>query len=101
MNENTVKNIVDVVEVVESFDTSKIFNVFNEAMEVYNNFQECSVQQSINDLMSFCHVHPENCSGEAIFDNMTKNMFVLMGQVTSLTTIANEFPAETSDELYK
>ena len=100
LNDNTVKDIVDIVEVVESFDTSKLFGIFNEAMSVYNNFQECSVQQSINDIVTFCNTHPQNCNGSALIDNLTQNMFVLMGQATQLSTVMNGFPAETAEELY-
>ena len=81
-------------------DTSKIFNVFNEAMQVYNNFEQCSVQSSFNDVVTFCNNNPDSCSGQSLFENMTKNMFLLMGQVTSLTTIANEFPADNATDLY-
>lgn len=76
-------------------------NLFYEAIQVANNFEQCSVQQSFNDVVIFCHNHPSNCTGTSIFDNMTKNMFVLMGSVSSLTTIAPEFPADTPADLYQ
>ena len=85
---------------IETFDLSKVTNVFTEAMDVVNNFQECSIQASFNDVVTFCKVNPQNCQGSTIFDNVTKNMFVLMAQVTSLTQLANEFPAPTAEALF-
>ena len=100
LSDKVIEDVMDIVEVVEHMDTSKIFNVFNQGMEVFNSFQSCSIQQSLDDITTFCSVHPTACTGQALMDNVTKNMFVLMGKATEVTTIIQEFPAETAAELY-
>ena len=91
---------MDIVDFFQTFDNSKIFNIFSEGMEVYNSVQSCSIQASFTDISTFCTVHPNSCTSASLMENVTKNMFVLMGKFTEITSIVQEFPAETATDLY-
>lgn len=41
-----------------------------------------------------------SCAINSIFDNISKNAFLLIGKTTNLASTFNAFPAESIDELY-
>lgn len=92
----------DVLELIDFFtvsmDPSKFFQVFTQAMEVMNTFKACAVESTFTDVLQYCQVYPQKCSSSAIMDNLTKNMFVLMGKMTEVSEIMTEFPAEDVEE---
>lgn len=100
LNDRVIEDVMDIVTFFETFDTSKIMNIFGQGMEVFNSIQSCSIQQSFDDIVTFCDKHSESCNGQALMDNLTKNMFVLMGKITEATTILQDFPAKTAAELF-
>ena len=48
--------------------------------------------------MSMCSKEPEECKVDKIIENLTKNMFVLMGKVTSMAESLKDFPATEDGE---
>lgn len=44
MNDKVIEDVVDIVNFFDTMDTSKIFNIFTEGMEVFTSFQSCSIQ---------------------------------------------------------
>ena len=100
LSDKVIEDVMDIVEFMQTFDQSKIFGLFGQGMEVFNSFQSCSIESSFNDVSTYCNVHPSACTGAALMDNVTKNMFVLMGKFTEVTSVLQEFPAETAAELY-
>lgn len=100
LNDKVIEDVMDIVDFVQTMDTTKMFALFGEGMEIFNSLQSCSIQTSFKDVSTFCSSHPQSCTGASIMDNVTKNMFVLMGKFTEVTTIVQDFPAETPTELY-
>ena len=101
LNEQTTDNIVKIVEFFEGpMDMAQAFVLMTEGMEVFTNIQTCTVEASIEDLVRFCELTPENCSSASIMSNVTANMFVLIGKFTEVSEILKNFPAATSDDLY-
>jgi len=45
-------------------------------------------------VISFCEEKPENCEISQLTENLTKNVFVLMGKLTSLAETISTFPAD-------
>ena len=45
-----------------------------------------------------CSRDPDACAMNKLIENLTKNMFVLMGKVTSLAESLKDFPATENDD---
>lgn len=101
LNDNAIIDVIEVIDFFETFDSSKVTKIFSKCMEVFTGIQSCSIEESITDVTTFCSVHPENCTSQSLLDNLTKNMFILMGKFTDLTTILQDFPAQTAQSLFQ
>ena len=44
--------------------------------------------------MTMCSDEPDKCAMNKLMENVTKNMFVLMGKATSMAESLKDFPAE-------
>ena len=62
------------------------------------NVSKCHFEQSAFDIMEMCNKDAEACTINKIIENLTKNMFVLMGKVTSLAESLKDFPATSNDD---
>jgi len=100
LNDKVISDVMDIVDFCQTFDNTKIFAIFNEGMEIFNSVQSCSIAASIDDVTTYCGTHPNSCTSAAVMDNVTKNMFVLMGKFTEITSIVQGFPAHTATDLY-
>ena len=69
------------------------FNLFAEAAEILENVSKCHFEQSAFDVMHMCTKEPEACTMSKLMENVTKNMFVLMGKATSMAETLKDFPA--------
>ena len=81
---NLITNIANVQE---------DFNLFAEAAEIFENISKCHFEQSAFDVMHMCTQEPESCTMSKLMENVTKNMFVLMGKATSMAETLKDFPA--------
>lgn len=88
---------------IEFFKTPEFrdaFQIFGQSVQVFTNLKSCALQESLTDVYSFCSENPELCQIQKLFENLTANMFVLMGKFTELNAMFKEFPAPESDDLY-
>ena len=74
------------------------FNVFGEVAEVFQDLSVCHFEESVFDIMGKCGQDPEACAMPKLTENLTKNMFVLVGKVTSLGESMQGFPAADQGE---
>lgn len=81
-------------------DFRDAFQIFGQSVQVFTNLKSCAIQESLTDVYAFCSEKPEACQIQKLFENLTSNMFVLMGKFTELQTMFHGFPAAESDDLY-
>ena len=62
------------------------------------NLSTCHFEQSVFDIMQECNDNEESCKIDAITQNLTKDMFVLMGKVTSMAETVKDFPADDNGD---
>ena len=65
-------------------NVEKDFNLFADGAEIMENLSACKFEAPAFDLMHMCNANPANCDMKHLMDNLTKNMFVLVGKFTSL-----------------
>jgi len=83
---------------------TKIFDFQHDMAEfaafgsVYENLSRCKFEETVLDLLSLCTKHPDQCAFGNLMQNLSKNMFVLVGKVTSLGETFQGFPANDPQE---
>jgi hypothetical protein len=107
MNDATIENIVAVSQFVNNplamFEMKNIkedMNLFGEGAEIMEDLSACHFEQSFFDVWGMCQDNKEICAMSQITENLTKNMFVLMGKMTAMAETMKEFkPTEDGEEL--
>lgn len=106
LNDDTVKNIGVFGRVVKhpmasisgATDIAGDFNLFAEAAEIMENFSGCHFEGPIVEILQYCTADPEVCEISALLANLKKNLFVLVGKLTSLAETLKDWPAETIED---
>ena len=89
---NMVTNPLSVVTNIA--DIQKDVNIFTQMAEVMENLSVCHFEKPAFDLLSFCTKDSKVCEISQLTQNMSKDMFVLIGKMTSLAEIMQDFPAK-------
>ena len=105
LNEETAKNIAKLESIVldpvafvgNIANIQEDFNLFGEMAEVFENLSKCHFEESAFDILALCSASPEACMMPKLSENMTKQMFVLVGKLTSLGETMQGFPAKDTD----
>ena len=103
LDDTTVDNIIAYSDIIHDpfslLNFSKIhedLNLFAEGAEIMSDLSNCKFEQSIFDIMAMCKEVDEDgvskCAMSHITENLTKNMFVLIGKMTSLAETLQGFP---------
>ena len=106
LNDETMTNIVKFGKIASNpfsiftdiANISEDFNLFAEGAEILENVSKCHFEQSAFDIMHMCSTQPDDCKMNKLIENLTKNMFVLMGKITSLAESLKDFPAEENED---
>ena len=105
LNEPTIENMLALASMIQNplqmFELKNIkqdMNLFGEMAEVAGDLSNCHFESSFFDLWGMCKNEPEQCEMSAFTQNLTKNMFVLMGKLTSMAETFKDFPAEDEGE---
>ena len=109
----------------EQENNGDLFSVMGKAANVFSNLNACNFRQPYRDIGEYCHSEDEVeevvktlkastkdieiddieeaehtlCTMGDMMDNITKNMFALMGKFSQMAELMKEFPAESDDEL--
>ena len=105
LNEETAKNIATLEGLVldpvgalgKIADIQNDFNLFGEMAEVFENLSQCHFEESVFDIIGMCAADPEACLMPKLTENVSKQMFVLVGKLTSLGETMNGFPSPDTD----
>ena len=112
LDEKTIDNIIAYADIINDpfslLDFSKInedLNLFAEGAEIMSDLAACKFEQSVFDIMAMCKEVDENnvskCDMSHITENLTKNMFVLMGKLTGMAETMKDFPSEDPEEYHE
>ena len=105
LNEDSIKDVVAMEKIL--MDPLSIFTKiidFNRDMQefrtfaaIFENLSKCHFEESAFDIFNMCTRNAGDCMPQKLLENLTKNMFVLVGKVTSLAETFQGFPAKTGD----
>ena len=70
---------------IYNFDIEKDIGILSDGAEIIESLIYCHFEKPFIDIFTFCSI--EDCSIETIGNNLSKNMFVLVGKITSLTEL--------------
>ena len=106
MNEETTSNMIALGELMidplsiinNGFDIQKDFNIFAQMAEIMENLSKCHFEESAFDIMTMCTKDPKSCEIAKLIENLTKNMFVLIGKMSAMAEILQGFPATSNGE---
>ena len=102
LDKETLENIVTFENIIgnpmsafgDVVDIQKDFNLFAQAAEIMENLSVCHFEQAPFDIMSLCAKDKKACDFGTITQNLSKDMFVLIGKMTSLAEILEDFPSK-------
>ena len=105
MDDTTIHNMLSIGMLIENplslFSitnfTSNI-QVFGSVVEVAGDLYACTFWSTALDLWNICSSEKNACAMETITENLTKNMFVLMGKLTSMAETLKGYPSKEEDE---
>lgn len=100
-DEKTMENAFKLIEELQTMDQSKIFQALPQILQIMTSFTECNMTNPIMDKMIRCYYSttPDpTCEFSHITENISKNMFVVMGKFTDISTILGTFPASEEKE---
>ena len=106
LNEETVNNIDKLTALVMDpmaalgniANIQEDINLFGDTAEVFQDLSICHFEESVFDIMGLCASNPDACAMPKLTENLTKNMFVLVGKITSLGESMQGFPAAEAGE---
>ena len=104
LNAETTKNIIQFQSVFNDpfnmnfVDVQKDFNMFAQMAEIMENLSKCHFEESAFDIMTLCSKEPKACMLPKVTENLTKNMFVLIGKMTSLAETLQGYPSKETDQ---
>lgn len=102
LNEETVDNVLSmehlVTDPLSAFgniaNIQEDMNIFAKMAEVMENLSTCKFEQSAFDIMSLCTKDSNACKMTTLTQNVSKDMFVLVGKMTSLAEVLQDFPSK-------
>ena len=101
LDETTTQNMVNwgTIMLHPSYLTDNIMNFSHDfalatsGMQIGEDIMACHFEKSGYDLMTFCSADDTKCSMSKLMENLSKNMFVIMGKMTSMAEVMKDFPA--------
>merc|ERR1711998_140737 len=102
LDESSIKDIVSAINILSDpiaiftniLDFSRDVKEFQAFASVFENLSNCPFEESAFDIFTMCTKQPGDCMFNKLMENLTKNMFVLVGKVTSLAETFQGFPAK-------
>jgi hypothetical protein len=73
-------------------------HLFGSTTQIADDLVKCNFQEPLVDIYNECFDGEGKCSVTAISENLSKNMFVLMGKATSMAETFKDFPAADMDD---
>lgn len=101
LDDGTSKKLTTLIDALFKMNFSNPMSLIANGMDVLGSLKKCSVGSFVA-FSKFCFESEEgNCAPEKIMQNLQKNMFVLMGKLTDLSELVQNFPPKTQEDAYK
>ena len=92
LDKDSIKDIVAAEKILmdplsiftKIIDFNRDVKEFQTFAAVFENLSGCHFEESAFDIFTMCTKSPGDCMFNKLLENLTKNMFVLVGKVTSL-----------------
>ena len=105
LNDETINNLIvygslaaDPLNIFSHItDVQKDFNIFADGAQIMENFSKCHIEGPAFDILHLCSTDDNACAPTKLLENLTKNMFVLVGKMTSMAETFKGFPATERD----
>lgn len=102
LNEETIDNVINFQGILANpmqlvtnvADIQKDVNVFTQMAEVMENLSVCHFEKPAFDILAVCNKDKKACNMQTLTQNMSKDMFVLIGKMTALAEVMQDFPAK-------
>ena len=95
MDDETQQSVEQIMDIfTHKFDLASIAKVPGEIVQIYDNLNSCAAYSFLNDLRQFCNNDNSNCSWNQILINVSNNMFLIMGKVNDIASVAKKFPLQ-------
>lgn len=102
LNEETIDNVLSMEHLVEDplaslaniANIQQDMNLFTKMAQIMENLSTCHFEQSAFDVMELCTKDPHTCDITTLTQNVSKDMFVLVGKMTSLAELLQDFPSK-------
>ena len=102
LNDETIDNMVKLNEALSNpvaliknvTNIQEDFTYFADAAEVVENLGKCRFEGVPFDILHVCASDKTACTPTKFLENLTKNMFVLVGKMTSMAESVKGFPKE-------
>lgn len=109
LDSETIDNVITFQNVLgdplslftDALDIQKDVNYFAQMAEIMEDMTNCKFEQPAIDILSLCTKDSTACSLTTLTQNMSKDMFVLIGKLTSLAEILQDFPSKNKDDFFE
>ena len=100
LNDETINNMITYGTILSDpkhmfsriADAQYDFNIFADGAQIMENLGKCRFEGPAFDVIHMCAADISSCSIGSLGENLTKNMFVLVGKITSMAETFKGFP---------
>ena len=102
LNKEAEAKILELFEAVfgGKFDLGFVMKCVTDIMTITSSLSSCSTK-SFTDLVEWCFMdHSVNCAPETIMQNVQKNLLVIMGKFTDISTLVMQGLPKDGEQAY-
>eukprot|EP00356_Strombidium_inclinatum_P002606 CAMPEP_0170478686 /NCGR_PEP_ID=MMETSP0208-20121228/172_1 /TAXON_ID=197538 /ORGANISM="Strombidium inclinatum, Strain S3" /LENGTH=177 /DNA_ID=CAMNT_0010750983 /DNA_START=49 /DNA_END=582 /DNA_ORIENTATION=- len=97
LDDDTVTKMADIFEIAMN-PTTFDMGILSEGSQVFSDIMACHFEKPVFDLLAFCKDDAEACTIPVLTENLSKNVFSLIGKVTELAELVKGFPSKDDEE---
>ena len=86
------------MSLIYPFDLTKDMHLFGAASQIASDMVKCNFQEPLVDLYHWCFSGDGECGVSLLSENLSTNMFVLMGKATSMAETFKDFPTDDTED---
>ena len=106
LNDETINNMVtfgamaaDPIHMFKNIaNVQTDFTLFSDAAQIIENVATCRFEGPAFDILHTCSSDKTACAPTKFVENLTKNMFVLVGKMTSMAETLKGFPQKNRED---
>lgn len=95
LDDKTSQKLLKIIDAVVGLQINKLQSLIPDMMTTIHSLSSCNVGD-FKKVADYCVEDFSRCAPNKIMANVQKNMFVVMGKFTDLSTLVKQFPADDS-----